>query len=332
MMEAYRQALNEAAQFIKENDHFLILSHVYPDGDAIGSSLAMAHLLRSLKKSYCVANEGPLPKRFSFLSGYEELISLQDLSPTKKYDFVITVDVADEERMGKVVHLLSPSVQVLNIDHHPTNTLFGQINLVWPQAASTTEIIYDLCMTHFADLLYPPLAEALYTGLFTDTGGFRYANTNHKGLEMAAKLLQYGLKPAEIAQKSLEIISKGHLLLLAKALSNMTFGFEDQVAIMTVSQDDLKQSGASLEDADGLAGYPGKVEGVEVGIVLKEVEAGKIKVSLRSKDRVDVAKLAQSFGGGGHARASGFTFNGTLEEAKRELLDRLGPLLNGKGS
>lgn len=331
-METYRQTLQEAARFVEENDHFLVLSHIHPDGDAIGSSLGMAHLLRGLKKNYWVVNEGPLPERFSFLSGYEQLTLLQDFSPGKRFDYVIAVDVADEERMGDVAHLLGPSVKVLNIDHHPTNTRFGTINLVWPQAASTTEIIYDLCVSHFGDLMDTPLAEALYTGLLTDTGGFRYANTNQKGMEMAAKLLQFGLKPAEIARRSLETISKGHLALLAKALNQITFAYDDQVAIMSVSLDDLKQSGASAEDIDGLASYPGKVEGVEVGVVLKEVEPGQIRVSLRSKAKVDVAQLAQSFGGGGHARASGFTFHGTLEEAKQLLLNRLGPLVNGKGS
>jgi phosphoesterase RecJ-like protein len=327
-METFGHALHEAAKFIKAYDHFLVISHIYPDGDATGSALAMAHLLRKLNKSYTIVNEGASPKRFSFLNGYDHIINLKERPLTQTFDYVIAVDVADEGRMGEIQHLFSNQVRLLNIDHHPTNTRFGHINVVCPQAASTTEIIYHLCQTCFPNVMHDHLAEALYTGLLTDTGGFRYANTTKNVLETAAHLLEFGLNPAEIARHSLETVTSAHVELLKRALNSLTFAYENQVAMMIVNETDLKESQAAPDDQDGLASFPVKIEGVEVGVVFKELKEGEVKVSLRSKARVNVAELAKCFGGGGHARAAGFTYLGSLEEAKANLLAELKPLLN----
>ncbi|GGK13406.1 phosphoesterase RecJ-like protein [Caldalkalibacillus thermarum] len=322
-MQSYQQALAEASRFIKTNDHFLVISHVNPDGDATGSVLAVAHLLRHLGKSFTLVNEGPSPQRFSFLKGFDGIINLAEQPVNHRFRYVIAVDVADEERFGDIGHLFAENVELLNIDHHPTNTCFGQVNVIYPEAASTTEILYDLCCLHFRQALNQDLAEALYTGLLTDTGGFRYSNTTHKVMEMAADLLKFNLEPAKIAQHSLETITMGHVRILKIALDTLTFAYEQQVALMAVSLDAIKQAQAERDDIDGLVGYPSKIAGVKVGVLLKEMKEGEVKVSLRSKDTVNVAEIAQAFGGGGHAKAAGFTYRGTLDEAKKALLAKL---------
>ena len=327
-MVTCQRALADAAAFIKEHDQFLVVSHIDPDGDATGSALAVAHLLRKLNKSYTVVNEGATPKRFSFLPGYDQIVNLKEQPLAQTFKYVIAVDVADETRMGLIAHLFDEEVFLLNIDHHPTNTHFGQINVICPEAASTTQIIYHLCRQHFPETMHDHLAEALYTGLLTDTGGFRYANTSKSVLEMAASLLEFGFNPSEIARHSLETVTLGHVELLKRALNNLIMAKDNKIAIMMVTEEDLKQSKASREDQDGLASFPIKIDGVEVGIVLKELGSDEIRVSLRSKKQVDVSLLAQQFGGGGHARAAGFTYCGTLEAVKEKLLAELDTLLD----
>ncbi|GAA0365407.1 DHH family phosphoesterase [Bacillus horti] len=322
-VEAYQHMLEKAAQFIKDNDDFLVLAHLNPDGDAIGSSLATMHLLRSLGKKVHVVNEGECPKRFSFLPGFEEIIDLSKISLNRSFSAVISVDVADEKRFGKIGSVIADDAQILNIDHHPTNTNFGVLNVIQPTAASTTEILFDLITAHFSPQLDSPTANALYTGLLTDTGGFRYANTKQSVLDMAAKLLGYGVQPDQIADYALETVTASHIELLKYALQSLSFHYEGQVAIILVSQEDMKAAGASKDDVDGISSYPRKIEGVEVGALFKEWSEGEVKVSLRSNKYVDVALLAQRNGGGGHAKASGYTFNGNLQAAKEDLLNQL---------
>jgi phosphoesterase RecJ-like protein len=166
-------------------------------------------------------------------------------------------------------------------------------------------------------------AEALYTGLLTDTGGFRYSNTTQHVFHMASSLIPHGVRPGDIAEVALETISASHLKLLKQSIQSLSFAYNEQVAFITVSAEDMKQTEATKDDVDGLVSYPRNIEGVEVGVLLKEWEAGEVKVSLRSKKYVDVAAIAQKYEGGGHAKAAGYTFYGTLTEAKAHLMSEL---------
>lgn len=322
-MDTYEKNLESAVQFIKDNDDFLVISHLHPDGDAIGSSLAVSHLLDKLNKRYTVVNEGASPSRFSFLSKFDQIINLATQSLEKTYQHIIAVDIADYTRFGEATHLFTEKPNILNIDHHPTNTCFGSINLIRADAASTTEILIDLIKTHFPEHMDAHMAEALYTGLLTDTGGFRYANTNHLVLEKAAYLLKYEFNPSKVAEYALETMTASFLRVLKQALSNLSFAYNQKVAILSISKEEMEQVGATRDDVDGLVAYPRNIEGVEVGVLLKEWEHGEVKVSLRSKEFIDVAAIAQKNGGGGHVRASGFTFQGTLAEAEEHILDEL---------
>jgi phosphoesterase RecJ-like protein len=321
-MSSYTEGLRQVVRFMKEHDRFLVISHVNPDGDTTGSALAMAAMLEQLGKSYTIVNEGMTPLRFSFLPRFDRIVNLSEQPLQERFSFVIAVDAADEQRMGQVQSLFADDVQLVNIDHHPTNDRFGTYNVIRTNAAATAEIMYDLAVEGGFDLT-EELATCLYTGLLTDTGGFRYSNTSPAVMQMAARLLSCGVKPGEIAERALESITEEHVQLLSRALQSLTLTHGKKVAWLKITQEDFRESAATSEDASGIVNYGRNIEGVEVGILLTEVEPGIVKASLRSRSVVDVSLIAKELGGGGHARASGFTFHGAIRDAEEQLFRRL---------
>ncbi|WP_010269454.1 DHH family phosphoesterase [Paenibacillus senegalensis] len=322
----YEQMLKAATAFIQKHDRFLIVSHVNPDGDAISSTLAVAYMLKQLGKTYIAVNEDDIPERFRYLWGYEDWLRTEQLPPDAVYDAVISVDCADYARIGTLKDRLSPATPHLNIDHHSTNNGFGSEVLIREEAAATAEILDDL-----ADFLgvtwSKDLADCIYTGLLTDTGGFRYSNTSPAVLRKASRLVERGVQASELAQCLLEQITSAHVQLLQRALSRLAFEFDGKLAWIYVTLQDIAETKASNEDLEGLVNYPKNIEGVETGMLLKEVSEGVYKASLRSHAIVDVAKVAQQFGGGGHKRAAGCTIEGTLQEAAEQLVKEVGLVL-----
>ncbi|OXM84714.1 DHH family phosphoesterase [Paenibacillus rigui] len=321
--EAYSIQLQEAARFIQENDDFLVVSHIQPDGDAAGSTFAMAWMLTALGKRFTLINEGSIPDKFKYMAaGQHKVINLESDAVTEQFSHVISLDCADYSRMGKVHQGFSEQVTMLNIDHHATNDLFGTTNVVNASAAATVEILYDLSL-ELGIVFSHELNVCIYSGLLTDTGGFRYANTTPKVMQIAADMLQRGVKGHELAEHLLEKLTYPQITLLQRTLQSLSFAHNKQVGWLAVTLDDLAESGASGEDLDGLVNYPRNVEGVEVGLLFKE-RAGIVKVSLRSAGRVDVAQVAKTFGGGGHVRAAGCAINGTLQEAIERVVKEVG--------
>ncbi|MGD9677162.1 MAG: bifunctional oligoribonuclease/PAP phosphatase NrnA [Vulcanibacillus sp.] len=313
-MISYDQQLIEAGKFINENDDFLIVSHVHPDGDTISSSLAIAYILNIMGKSYQLINQDKIPDKYNFLDmSYKfEVIS----SIEKKYTNLITLDIAEINRAGNINELLNKKVRILNIDHHFTNDNFGEINIVMPSAAATTEVIYYL-INKMGIQFDKNLATYIYTGLLTDTGGFRYSNTNSNVMRIAAEMLEYDISPASIAEITLETITKNYLEILKKALSNLEIVEGLSIAWTTLTYSDL----ANLEEeTEGIVSYARNIEGVEVGIFFRETSPNEYKVSLRSRNFINVGTIAQVFGGGGHNRAAGFSYSGLLDSIKSELL------------
>ncbi|KXG43427.1 bifunctional oligoribonuclease/PAP phosphatase NrnA [Tepidibacillus infernus] len=318
-LNEYKRELSQAGQFIKQHDNYLIVSHINPDGDTISSSLTMALLLRFLGKSFTLVNEDPIPDKFNFLPLSDQILSISEIKNT--FSHVITVDVADQKRMGMISPLLTDDVEILNIDHHPTNDRFGHLNVILPTAAATCEIMYDL-VKELNIPLSQDLASCIYTGLLTDTGGFRYTNTSPKVMRIAAELLEYGVSPGEIAEIALETISKNHISVLQIALSHLQVIENGFIAWTYLKANELPQDVTS-DDTEGIVNYTRNIEGVEVGIFFKEVKGNVFKISLRSKKYVDVGAIAKAYHGGGHARASGFTFYGDLEEVLQQLIDAI---------
>ena len=319
-MKEYVEQLDNAVNFINSKNNFLIVSHVQPDGDTISSSLAMAHLLEYLGKSFQLVNGDSLPNKFQFLPMFNQIKSINSITD-KKFSNVITIDVADKFRAGDISPLLNEDVKILNIDHHPTNDNFGDVNLILSTAAATTEVIYDL-IQQMKVPLDKELATCIYTGLLTDTGGFRYSNTTAKVMKIAAQLLEYEINPGDIAQISLETISIGHVNLLKKALQRIEILENGLLSWTVITLEDLDES-LSNDDTEGIVSYTRNIEGVELGILFKQNRDNEIKVSLRSNKIIDVGAIAKSFGGGGHVRAAGFTYLGTIEKVKEELLAKI---------
>jgi phosphoesterase RecJ-like protein len=326
--EAYERQLDEAKTFIEQYDRFLVVSHVHPDGDAISSTLTVGYLLHQLGKTYTLVNADPIPGKFSFLWGSDSIQRPQDLVSKEPFDYIIAVDCADYSRIGSAAERFSERAQILNIDHHPTNDHYGHCHLIRPEAAATAEVLYDL-LKRFELKWGLDLAQCVYTGILTDTGGFRYANTSPRVMEIASELLSYGVNAHEMAEMLLEKRTLSHIKLLQKALATLSFSPDRKISWMVLSLEDLKSAGGSNEDVEGLVNYPRNIEGVEVGILFREVDENEVKISLRSAGKVDVAHIAKCFNGGGHVRAAGATVKKPLEETIASVVDQVKQVLKG---
>jgi len=306
--------LDEAAAYIRERDDFLVVSHVQPDGDAISSTVAVGWLLDKLGKTFAMYNEGPVPKRLGYLWNSDAIATAADGDVSRRYRNVIAVDCADFARCGSAKERFAADAELLNIDHHPTNDAYGRTNLIVSDAASTTEIVFRL-IERMGFPLDPAVATALYTGLLTDTGGFRYSNTSPEVMSMAASLLEAGAEGPRLAEELLERMTMSQMKIMQRALARLTFSEDQRIGWLWVTGEDLSATGASNEDLEGLVNYPRNVEGVEVGLLFKQLAADSVKISLRSAGRVDVAAIAQQFGGGGHVRAAGCRIDAELPAA-----------------
>lgn len=309
--------LDEVIQEIQRNRSFLISTHVNPEGDALGSSLALGLLLKSLGKQALVVNRDPVPRFLNFLP-YQQIFEQRD-RVTEAYDVLAVLDCGDLARTGLFDPLRMPARRVVNIDHHVSNQKFGHINWVRVDAASTGEMIYELIKA-LGRPITPEIALCLYTTLVTETGSFRYSNTTARTFEISAELVKLGIEPWKVAQQLFERNTRGQLQLLTELLKGMEFSKDGRTAWMVVSQDLFKMTGTSVEDIENFINYPRSVEGVEVALLFRQLPQDGYKVSLRSKGRVDVAKLAEQFGGGGHPNAAGCVVKGSLEQVKARVL------------
>lgn len=323
----YKQQLDAALAFMREGNDFLVVSHVQPDGDAISSTSVVGWLLHKLGKSAMLMNEGESPSRLSYLLNFDSIINYRLVKPTHTYKYVIAVDCADYRRIGEVSQLFADDVKLLNIDHHPTNDAFGSTNLIRPDAAATVEILHDL-IEQAGVTFDTDCATAIYTGLLTDTGGFRYSNTSSRVMEIASRMLGQGVSGHQLADHLLEKMTMPKLKLLQRSLSRLTFSDSQQIGWLYIEKNDMKEIEAVSEDIEGIVNYALNIDGVEVGILFKETEDGAVKASLRSAGKVDVAAIAQSFGGGGHIRAAGCRLNNPLPAAIEELVNAVRKALN----
>ncbi|WP_138751546.1 DHH family phosphoesterase [Paenibacillus sinopodophylli] len=317
---SYSKQLDDALAFMKSNDDFLVVSHVQPDGDAISSTVVVGWLLQKLGKTFVLINESELPSRLSFLDQYETIVHYKTSVPDRKFDAVISIDCADFKRIGEVAGSFASDAKLLNIDHHPTNNGFGTVNVIRSEAAATVEILFDL-LERAGIACDLDCGTAIYTGLLTDTGGFRYSNTSPRVMEIASHLLALGVSGNELADHLLEKMTRAKLNLLQLALNRLTFTDNLEIGWVYIGKDDLRDTGAIPEDLEGIVNYALNVDGVEVGILFKETEDGAVKASIRSAGKANVAAIAQQFGGGGHIRAAGCRLEGSLTDSIAVLVE-----------
>ncbi len=298
-------------------NNIAILPHISADPDSLGSAYALKLLLEELGKNVCVIQEQEPP--ISFL----DFIYQGNECQSTFFDMVIAVDCADIKRLGTRIELLQNSPVSVNIDHHGTNDSYADLNAVNPDAAATGELIYDLCVSYGIKPT-PQIAHNLYVAVTADTGGFRFSNTTPRTHEIGAELMRLGADAASICNLLFSSKPLKQLLVQSMLINNMTLHFNGKVAICTITKAQLESIGASDSDARELSHIPRSINGVEVGVFLREKgEPTYIKASLRSKAVVDVAKLAQKFGGGGHKHAAGADMHMDIEKAKALLLAEL---------
>ena len=310
-------SLNKVLDVIEHNDNFLITSHIDPEGDALGSQLALAQILKAKKKKFIIANHSPIPAQYRFLPCSEV-----NKKPSKQFKIkvVLVVDCPELKRIGKVAQRLNSDYLIVNIDHHISNKRFGDINWVEPDASCAAEMIYKLYQC-FNLKLNKKIALCLYAGLVTDTGSFHYSNTTAQTHRIVSQLLKFDINPAWVYEKVYENISIRDIRLLSLVLKTIKIDSTKKIAWAELTQKMLKATKTKLKESEGFMSHIRALKGVKVAIFFKETdEKGKIKVSLRSKGDIDVNKIAQFFGGGGHKAASGLSLKGSLSKVKRLVL------------
>ncbi|MBQ3077694.1 MAG: bifunctional oligoribonuclease/PAP phosphatase NrnA [Clostridia bacterium] len=303
-----------AAQFLLERDDFLILCHQKPDGDTVGSAFALREALRSLGKRAQIACSDPFTPRYDFITGGERE-PRRDFTP-KTY---VTVDVADTTLLGEKLDHLKANID-LAIDHHPSFTRYATVNVCCPWTASVGAILTAV-LKEMGVSLNSYLATCLYTSLATDTGCFKYANTNREAHAIAAELVRHIPNLHEVNYRLFMLKSRARMQLEARVVSEAHFHRQGKIAVAVVSQAMMKELGAGEDDLDDIGTLMRCIEGVEVGVLMKETPNGRMKVSFRSAQHVNVSMIAQTFGGGGHRRASGCLMYGPAEEAERRIVE-----------
>ena len=303
--------LNEVASLLKEHNNFKILTHSYPDGDCLGSGYALAFILRKLGKKANVAVDGALPSKFTYLvKNYEE----QDFTP----EYIVSVDVAAPTLLGESVMQGVDHID-LCIDHHGTNSLEADHRYVDDTAAAAAEIIYQL--TELLGVgLDEDIAGGIYTGISTDTGCFVYTNTTPQTHQIAAQVMPF-CDWRMINSINCVIKSRAKVKMERMIYKTMEFDAGGKIAIVYTTLAMCEAMGTGDDEMEGLANIPRRIEGVEMGITMREKAGGVFKISVRTNDNVDASKFCQQFGGGGHPAASGCSIEGDLETVKKTLVD-----------
>jgi phosphoesterase RecJ-like protein len=316
-------SIKKVSDNIKKHSVFLITTHQCPEGDALGSEIAFYNLLKKLGKSAFIVNQSPTPKECAFLKG-SELIRRYRHGMKLKFDVLVMLDCSDESRCGYVVNLAADGQPVINIDHHISNNKFGDINWVLPAASSVSEMIYKLYKAMRVSM-DTDTARALYVGILTDTGSFRYVNTTSFTHKAVAELLKYNLNVYRIYRSIYENISFSDISLLKRVLFSLEKDASGKIIIFKIKRDLLKGKKIRFDLTEHVLNFGRLIQGAEVCVLLKEQQdkLGQIRVNLRSQGSVDVNRIAQSFGGGGHKTASGYTSSGGLEGTKRKLIKKI---------
>ena len=302
----------------------MISTHQNPEGDAIGSTLALALALESLGKTVRILTQDPVPEILAFLPGAEKIT--HQAPPDGCFDIAFSVDCGDRPRLGEAFNKVKGIGKIINIDHHVSNDFFGDLNLVDPGASSAAEIIYDLIRTLPAPFT-KEVAENIYTGLLTDTGSFHYSNTSAKTLSVARACLLAGVDPWKVAQKVYDTQPLARLRLLSRVLETLELSEDGRVSSVAVTQQMLREAGATVDMTEDFINFPRSVQGVEVALLFREVTPEKYRVSMRSRGAVDVARIAGQFKGGGHPAASGCTVEENFSTVKAKILESVRAVL-----
>jgi len=288
----------------------LILTHKSPDGDTLGSAYGLYYALTAIGKRARVACSDPLPKKFDY---FYPKAPFEDFEPR----YIVAVDVADPQLLGSALQQYAGRID-LCIDHHISNTGYAGQLLLDHHAAATAEVVCEI-VNAMGVTLTSQIATALYTGIATDTGCFRYSNTSAKTHLIASRLIEAGIDLPRINQLLFETKTRARIALERLGMATLEYSFGQRCATIVLSQEILTRSGAEDEDIDGISSLPRQIEGVQVGVTMRERSEGGYKVSLRAAEGVDASAICKLLGGGGHRAAAGCVVHGTEQEAKAQL-------------
>ncbi len=307
--------LKEVARLLKEKDNILLLSHSHPDGDTLGSATALAHSLKQMGKRVAVRCGDAIPACYDFMfAGFEN----EEFEP----DYIVAIDIADTKLLGKEFEGIYSNKIDLCIDHHGSNILYAPKIWLEAESASTAEMVY-LLLCELGTEINPQVASCLFTGVATDTGCFRFSNTSVRTFEIAAKLAALGADTYNIIQVFFETKSRTFAALEKLAIESMRFYCEDRCAFICVTQEMYAKSGSDESEVDRLANIPRQIEGVLVGVTMRELKDGSFKASVRTHGDIDASAICGRLGGGGHMGAAGCTLNGTRQQAVNALVKEI---------
>src|SRR5947208_7545161 len=322
------RAARDVAAALTGAQHVVLTTHVNADGDGVGSEIALWHMLRARGVSVTIANPTRITERFNFLIPEGADASAHAVREIEHADIVASLDIGDISRLGGIAEVINErQAPFVCIDHHvgPVRLPPGPC-LIAPEATATAELVFDL-----ANVAGWPLtaesAQALYVGLLTDTGGFRFSNTTARALRVAAALLEKGVDPESIYSSVYASAPEGRVRLLAEVLQTLVVEPDVGLAWVSVPADALRRHEATPDDLDGIVEFPRSIAGVKLALLFRHIGNGRIKVSFRSMGEVDVAELAHQFGGGGHHRAAGASLAGTMADVEENVLNASRPFL-----
>jgi phosphoesterase RecJ-like protein len=321
-----QSTFDEIGALLRSQQTFAVLSHVRPDGDALGSQLGLGLSLSKLGKKVMVRNEDGLLEKYSFLPGGEFLQT--PLNEPQDFDVAIALDTATENRLGTSTELVRSAKTWINIDHHPSNPGYGDLVYIDPTAPATGQILFEL-ITSQGLPIDAAIAENLFVAISTDTGSFQYPNTTARTFEIGAALVACGVDVGRVSQLLYESYPRRRTELLRELLGTMRFEAGGKIATFSLSLKVAADIGAKPEDNEGLIDHIRAIQGVIVAIFFEELEEGKVRVSMRSKsEEVDVSVICQKFGGGGHKLAAGTRVRGTLPEVETKILKEICNVIN----
>jgi phosphoesterase RecJ-like protein len=312
--------LKRISELIDRQRSFLITAHERLDGDALGSELALYHLLRQKGKEATIYNQDETPENYRFFPESDRITN--ELPPIETFDTAFILDCSELNRVGKEAAKIAAIPCLINIDHHFSNGGFCETRLIDPRASSTGELICRL-LAHMGIAPTREMANCLYAAILTDTGGFRYGNTGRDTLLAAADLVAGGADPQWISENVYETYAPARIRLLAAVLPTLTIDEGGRVGSLTVTQKDLDAAGALTEHMEDFVDLPRSIRGVDISILYAELPDGSFKLSLRSKKNVDVECVARIFGGGGHINAAGCRMEGKIDDIRRRLLEAI---------
>ena len=319
----------QIGQALREGGRFAVLSHVRPDGDALGSQLALGLSLKRLGKDVRIWNEEGMLEKYSFLPS-ANLLTKPPADP-EDVDVAIALDTAIQNRLGTALPAVRSAKVWINIDHHPSNPGYGDLVYINPKTPATGQILFELIRSEKLPI-DAAIAENLYVAISTDTGSFQYPNTTARTFEIAAELVRAGVDVGRVSQLTYENYPRRRSELLRDLLGTMRFEANDRVASFSLSLATAKKLGVLPEDNEGLIDHLRAIDGVIVAVFFEELADGKVRVSMRSKsEKVNVCAICEKFGGGGHVLAAGARLRGTLAEVEKKILEEVRDVV-GRGS